>query len=74
MSDITGAHDPSGPSGHLPIAFGDGEERSGWRMHCCQFWDFPAFPVFPTERLVWRRKRRPYRLGPYGEPSRVRLR
>jgi hypothetical protein len=23
---------------------------------------------------VWRRKRRPYQLGPHGEPNRVRLR
>jgi hypothetical protein len=43
-------------------------------MHCRQFWDFPAFPVFPAERLVWRRKRRPYRLGLHGEPNRARLR
>jgi hypothetical protein len=32
-------------------------------MHCRQFWDFPAFPVFPAERLVWQRKRNPYRVG-----------
>jgi hypothetical protein len=32
--------------------------------------DFPAFPVFPAERLVWRQKSRPYRLGLDSEPNR----
>jgi hypothetical protein len=22
-------------------------------MHCRHFFDFPAFPVFPTETVVW---------------------
>jgi hypothetical protein len=35
-------------------------------------WDFPAFPVFPAERLVWRQKSRPYRLGLDSEPNRAR--
>src|ERR687897_2435420 len=43
-------------------------------MHCRQLLDFPAFLVFPAERLVWRPKRHPYRLGPHGEPNRERLR
>src|ERR1044072_9698648 len=28
--------------------------------HCCQFWDFPEFPVFPAERLVGPPQPHPY--------------
>ena len=43
-------------------------------MHCQQKSDFPAFPVFPTESVVVRRKLSPYGLGPGAPASRERRR